>query len=64
MKPEIVANVDIYQTAHFLVQQRGTFAKWAAARRAEALLELGDIKGHQTFMRVADAVAEMNRLPT
>jgi hypothetical protein len=55
--------LDIYRTANLLVQQYGAEeAPLIAARRADALLELGDVDGQRVWKGVLKAVEELVRV--
>ncbi len=54
---------DILRAARLLVSQHGADAAAAAARRAERLLEDGDIEGTMVWTRVAAAVEALRLGP-
>ena len=54
--------LDIYRTAKVLIEQYGgADAVLMAAKRADALLGLGDIDGQIVWKRVLQAVQELTR---
>jgi hypothetical protein len=59
----MVAAIDIYRTANILVQQYGPEnAVRMAAKRCDALLELGDVNGQRVWKAVLRAVEELVRV--
>jgi hypothetical protein len=59
----MTSELDIYRTANILVKEYGLEqAPLMAAKRADALLELGDIEGQQIWKAVLRAVQELIRL--
>jgi hypothetical protein len=59
----MAAEIDIYRTANILVKEYGVEqAPLMAARRADALLELGDIEGQRTWRAVLRAVQEITQM--
>jgi hypothetical protein len=59
----MVAAIDIYRAANVLVQQYGPEeAVLLAAKRCDALLELGDVNGQRVWKAVLRAVEELVRL--
>jgi len=60
---ETTSPLDLYRTANLLVHQYGTKdALLMAAKRADALLELGDVEGHRVWKGVLRAVEELVRV--
>ncbi len=58
----MIAELDIYRAANILVKEYGAEqAPLMAAKRADALLELGDIEGQRTWKAVLRAVQELMR---
>ena len=56
--------IDIYRSAHLLIEQHGDDASIHAAQEADACLEKGDLDGKATWMRVIQAIEELsNQLP-
>jgi hypothetical protein len=52
-------DLDIYRSANILVKQHGEDAPLEAARRADAMLEAGDMDGHGVWLRIVKAVGEL-----
>lgn len=58
----MTGELDIYRTANILVKEYGAEqAPLMAARRADALLGIGDIDGQQIWKAVLRAVKELIR---
>lgn len=58
----MTAPIDIWRTAHLLVQEYGAEeALTIAARRADALLELGELDGQRVWQGVLRTVVELSR---
>jgi hypothetical protein len=56
------STLDIYRTANILVKEYGAEqAPLMAAKRADALLERGDLDGQRTWKAVLRAVQELTR---
>ena len=51
--------IDIYRSAHLLIEQHGDDASIHAAQEADACLEKGDLDGKATWMRVIRAIKEL-----
>ena len=58
------SEIDVYRTGHLLVRQHGEDAPRYAAQRADALLELGDLKGEAVWLRVLGAIRMLLVSPT
>ena len=54
-------NLDIYRSAKLLVDQYGESASLHAAKRADKMLDKGDLDGQTTWLRIYAAVTEMLR---
>jgi hypothetical protein len=50
---------DIWRTASLLISQFGDDAEFEAARRADQMLDRGDIDGQRVWRRVLAAVGEL-----
>ena len=62
MNEAMTSPLDIYRTAKVLIEQYGgDDAVLMAAKRADALLALGDIDGQIVWKRVLQAVQELTR---
>ncbi len=51
--------IDIYRSAHLLIEQNGDDALIHAAQEADACLEAGNLDGKATWMRVIGAIKEL-----
>jgi hypothetical protein len=62
MRRTVTPPLDIYRTANLLVREYGADqAPLIAAKRADALLELGDVDGQRVWKAVLLAVQELTR---
>jgi hypothetical protein len=60
----MTSELDIYRTANILVKEYGLEqAPLMAAKRADALLDLGDVDGQRVWKGVLRAVQEFARCP-
>jgi hypothetical protein len=57
----MTSDLDIYRSAHVLIREHGGDAALEAAERADAMLEPGDLEGKALWLRVLNAVEEMQR---
>ncbi len=55
----MIPDLDIYRSANLLVKQYGQDAPVHAARRADAMLEKGDLDGYAVWKRILRAVEEL-----
>jgi hypothetical protein len=53
--------LDIWRSANILVKRYGVEAVFIAAKRADALLEQGDMEGCGVWIRVTRAITERER---
>ena len=51
--------IDIYRSAKLLIDQHGADAPIFAAQQADACLEAGDLDGKAVWMRVIEAIEEL-----
>lgn len=51
--------IDIYRSAKLLIDQHGEHADLEAMTKADAMIEAGDIDGQRVWMRILDAVREL-----
>jgi hypothetical protein len=58
----MTSTLDLYRTANVLVQQYGPDTLLMAAKRAVALLELGDAEGQRVWKGVLRAVEGLVRV--
>ena len=57
----MTSNLDVYRSAHALIQQHGDTAAIEAAFRADAMLDKGDLDGAAVWRRIVAAVNEIQR---
>lgn len=58
----MTAAIDIWRAPHLLVQEYGAEeARTIADKRADALLELGELDGQRVWQGVLRAIAELSR---
>jgi len=55
----MTSDLDIYRSAHTLIQQHGEAAAIEAAMKADAMLDKGDLDGYAVWKRILRAVEEM-----
>jgi hypothetical protein len=60
----MISDLDIWRAANLLIQQHGADAELAAARRADLMLERGDLEGQTVWKRISRAIAELQAPPT
>ena len=53
------ADLDIYRSAHALINQHGDNASFEAAQRADQMLAVGDMPGKSTWLRILKAIDEL-----
>ncbi len=57
----MTSDLDIYRSANILVKRCGEDAALKAARRADVMLERGDMDGYAVWKQIVRAVEEMQR---
>jgi hypothetical protein len=58
----MTSDLDVYRTANLLIRRYGAAeARLIAAKRADALLELGDLDGPRVWKAVLAALEELTR---
>ena len=57
----MTSNLDIYRSAHALIQQHGEAAAVEAAMKADAMLDEGDLDGAAVWRRIVAAVNDLQR---
>ena len=55
----MTSDIDLYRSAHELIEQHGEDAPILAAMRADELMEAGDMEGRAVWLRIVKAVEEM-----
>lgn len=58
-KAALTENIDIYRTAKQLIDLHGLDADLYACKRADELLDAGDIDGQRVWLRIVKALQEM-----
>ena len=59
----MISDLDIWRAANLLIQHHGDDAELAAARRADLMLERGDLEGQTVWKRIRRAIAEFQAPP-
>ena len=57
----MTSDLDIYRSAKLLIDQHGEEAARHAAKRADALLEGGDMEGRRVWLSIREAIKELQR---
>ena len=57
----MTSNLDIYRSAHALIQRHGEGAAIQAAMKADAMLDKGDLDGAAIWRQIVAAVNELQR---
>ena len=57
----MTSNLDIYRSAHALIQQHGDAAAIEAAMKADAMLDEGDLDGAAVWRQIVAAINELQR---
>ncbi len=57
----MTSDLDIYRSAHVLIQQHGEWAAMEAAMKADAMLDKGDLDGAAVWRRIVEAINEIQR---
>jgi len=57
----MTGEIDIYRSAHALIQRHGEAAAIEAAIKADAMLDDGDLDGAAVWRRIVAAVNEIER---
>ncbi len=55
----MIPEFDIDRSANVIVKQHGEDAPIEAAMRADAMLEAGDLEGHEVWRRILRAIEEL-----
>ena len=59
----MIPDRDIWRAASLLIREHRDEAEIVAARRADEMLELGDLEGQAVWLRITQAVVEMRAVP-
>ncbi len=57
----MTSNLDVYRSAHALIQQHGDAASIEAAMKADAMLDKGDLDGAAVMRRIVVAINDIQR---
>ena len=57
----MTSDLDVYRSAHALIQQHGEAAAIEAAMKADAMLDKGDLDGAAVWRQVVAAVNDLQR---
>lgn len=57
----MIADIDVWRAAKLLIDRHGDAAALAAAQRADAMLESGDMEGRTVWLAILRAVEELQR---
>ncbi len=60
----MISDLDIWRAANLLIGQHGDEAELAAARRADLMLDRGDLEGQTVWKRIRRAIVELQAPPT
>jgi triphosphoribosyl-dephospho-CoA synthetase len=55
----MVSDLDIWRSAHLVIEKHGEEAELAAALRADELLAKGDVEGERTWRRILAAIVKL-----
>ncbi len=55
----MTSDLDVYRSAHLLIERHGDDAPIEAAMRADELMEAGDMDGRAVWLRIVKAVEEL-----
>ncbi len=55
----MTSDIDIYRSAHELIEQHGEAADIEAAMRADECLAAGDVEGEAVWLRIVKAIEEL-----
>ena len=55
----MTSNLDVYRSAHAMIQKHGEAAAIEAAMKADAMLDKGDLDGRAVLLRIMTAVTEL-----
>jgi hypothetical protein len=59
----MISDLDIWRAANLLIRQHGTDAELEAAKRADLMLERGDLDGQSLWRRIRRAIIELQVPP-
>ena len=56
-----MSDVDIWRSANILLKRYGGEALFIASKRADALLDLGDLRASSAWVRITKAIVDLER---
>jgi hypothetical protein len=56
---KVISDLDIWRAANLLIRQHGQEAEIEAARKADLMLDRGDIEGQRVWLRIRRAIGEL-----
>lgn len=56
-----MTELDVWRSANILLKRYGGEAVFIASKRADALLDQGDVQGCSVWVRIAKAIDELER---
>jgi hypothetical protein len=59
----VIPDRDIWRAANLLIREHGDGAEFVAARRADEMLDRGDVEGEAVWLRIRRAITEMQAAP-
>jgi len=59
----MIPDLDIWRAANLLIRQHGADAELEAAKRADLMLERGDLDGQSLWRRIRRAIVELQAPP-
>ena len=59
----MIPDRDIWRAANLLIRQHGADAEIVSARRADEMLERGDREGQLVWLRIRQAIVELQTVP-
>ena len=59
----MVPDIDIWRAANLLIREHADDAEIVAARRADEMLERGDHDGQRVWLRIKQAIIELQAVP-
>jgi hypothetical protein len=59
----MTSDLDIWRAANLLIRRHGDDAGLAAARRADLMLDRGDLEGQNVWKRIGRAIVELQAPP-
>ena len=60
----MIPDLDIWRAANLLIREHGRDAEIEAAKRADLMVERGDLDGQSLWKRIRRAIVELQAPPT